>query len=61
MRKAPEYADDDKTLQAQYKLSGLCKHCGADPKKTTRGTFAHHNGLCMDCYFYERTHRNDNK
>lgn len=59
MSKKTEYADDDKTLQAQYKLSGLCKHCGADPKNTRRDSFAKHRGLCMECFFYDKTHNKD--
>jgi len=53
-----EYADDDEVLQAQYKLSGLCLHCGADPKTESRsGSFAKHNGLCMGCFVHETVHR----
>jgi len=55
----PEYADNDLLLQAQYKLSGLCRHCGKDPNNTSgRGkkTFSRHHGLCMECFFYQKTH-----
>lgn len=56
LKMTKKYADDDKTLQAEYKLSGLCKHCGADPVSTRSGTYSKHRGLCMECYIYERTH-----